>query len=469
MLKQFVTAVLALVSLSAFADVRLPAILGSHMVLQQNTNANLWGWCEPGEAISVKTSWDTATYTTKGTAGANWKLQIKTPKAGGPYSITIKGANTLVLDDVLIGEVWLCSGQSNMEMNVNWGLPYEKEVAEATNPQIRFFHIPRTTALYPQEDVRARWVVCTPEEMKKFSAVGYFFGKEINGKLNLPVGLINASWGGTPAEVWTPDSIISGDPALKAASAKLTPSNGWPVKPGATFNGMIYPLQNFSIAGSLWYQGESNSGTAATYYPLLTSMIATWRKGWNKEFPFYLVQIAPFADYGNQNVSALLREQQTKIAAYPNTGMVVIHDLVDNIHDIHPKMKKEVGERLAALALTKTYGISGLPYLYPQYESLQVEKDKIRLRFANAGAGLMVKEKDLTDFVVAGEDRVFYPAKAKIEGNTVVVWAKEVKKPVAVRFGFNNSAMPNLFSKEGLPVSIFRTDDWEVDTSAVKK
>jgi sialate O-acetylesterase len=467
--KKIITAIFALFSLSAFADVRLPAILGSHMVLQQNTQASLWGWCEPGENITVSTTWDTATYKIKGTSAANWKLSLKTPKAGGPYSITIRGNNTVVLEDVLIGEVWLCSGQSNMEMNMGWGLPYEKEAAEATNTQIRFFQVPRTTALYPQDDVKARWVVCTPEEMKKFSAVGYFFGKEVNGKLKLPVGLINASWGGTPAEVWTPDSLITSDAVLKGAAAQLKPANGWPIVPGSTFNAMIYPLQNFPIAGSLWYQGESNTGTAGTYYPLLTSMINAWRKGWREDFPFYFVQIAPFAGYGAFPSSALLREQQTKIATYPNTGMVVIHDLVDNINDIHPKMKREVGERLAALALTKTYGMSGLPTQYPQYESMQVEKDKVRLRFANTGAGLVAKGKEATDFVVAGEDKIFYPAKAKIDGSTVVVSSKEVKKPVAVRFGFSNAAMPNLFSREGLPVNIFRTDDWDVSAGEEKK
>lgn len=469
MLQKIFTAAFALLSFSAFADVRLPAVIGSHMVLQQNTEVTLWGWCDPGEAITVRPSWDTATYTTKGTSSAAWKLAVRTPKAGGPYTISIKGTNTLQLDDVLIGEVWLCSGQSNMEMNMGWGLPYEKEAAAATNQQIRFFHIPRTTAQFPQDDVKARWVVCTPDEMKKFSAVGYFFGKSVNEKLGVPVGLINASWGGTPAEVWTPDSLIQGNAELAQAAAKLNPSNGWPIRPAATFNAMIYPLQNFPIAGSLWYQGESNTGTASTYYPLLTTMIDSWRKGWKRDFPFYFVQIAPFAGYGAQNVSALLREQQTRIAGYPNTGMVVIHDLVDNINDIHPKMKKEVGERLAHLALSRTYGVSGLPIQYPQYESLQVEGDRIRVRFANAGAGLVTKGGEPTEFYIAGEDKVFHPAKAKISGNTVVVSSKEVKKPVAVRFGFSNVAMPNLFSKEGLPVNIFRTDNWEVDTSAVKK
>lgn len=469
MIKISLFVLLFALTITAFADIRLPAIIGSHMVLQQNTNATFWGWCDPGEKITVTTSWDTTHYSATGTSGALWKVSILTPKAGGPYKIIVKGNNTIELEDVLIGEVWLCSGQSNMEMNVNWGLPYQKEVSEATNTQIRFFHIPKTTSKYPQDDVRAKWVVCTPDEMKKFSAVGYFFGKEVNDKTKFPVGLINASWGGTPAEVWTPDSVVLNNNSLKEASAKINPAAWWPVNPAATFNAMIYPLLNFPIAGSIWYQGESNSGTASTYYPLMTSMIDSWRKGWNKDFPFYLVQIAPFADYGNVNVAPLLREQQTKIATYPNTGMVVIHDLVDNVHDIHPKMKKEVGERLAGLALTQTYHVNGLAYKYPLYQNMQVEKGKVRIRFTDADAGLMMKGKALTDFEIAGEDKVFVPAQAKIDGNTVVVWSKEVKKPVAVRFGFSNSAMPNLFSKEGLPVNIFRTDDWEVDTSAVKK
>lgn len=469
-MKKFLLSFLLVVAFAvAFADVRLPAIIGSHMVLQQSTEATLWGWCEPQEKISVKTSWDTATYTATGTSEATWKLVIRTPKAGGPYTVSIKGANVIELEDVLIGEVWLCSGQSNMEMNVGWGLPYQKEMAEATNQKIHFFHIPRTTALYPQDDVRAKWVACTPDEMKKFSAVGYFFGKEVNNRLDVPVGLISASWGGTPAEVWTPDSIVQGNEELKNAAKTLQPYPGWPSIPGRTFNAMIYPLQHFPIAGALWYQGEANVGTAATYQSLLTSMIAAWREGWNKNFPFYLVQIAPFAGYGNQNVAPLLRDQQTKIAAYPNTGMIVIHDLVDNVNDIHPKMKKEVGERLAALALSQTYQLNGLPYRYPQYENMQTDGDKIRIRFSNADAGLMVKGKELTDFTIANEDKVFVPAKAKLEGNTVVVWSKDVKKPVAVRFGYSNGSMPNLFSKEGLPANIFRTDDWEVDTSAIKK
>ncbi len=469
MIKRFLfAALLFTVCLSAFADIRLPAIIGDHMVLQGATNVTFWGWCDPGEKISIRTGWDTTTYRTTGNSGATWKLVLPTPKAGGPYTITISGNNTLVIQDVLVGEVWLCSGQSNMEWAPAWGLPYEKEVAEATDRNIRFFAVPRTTAQYPQDDVKARWVVCSPEEMKKFSAVGYFFGKAIAENRVLPVGLIGSSWGGTPAEAWTPDSIVRNDPALRAAAQKLKPSNGWPIVAGATYNAMVYPLQQFAIAGAIWYQGESNVGTWDTYQSLMVNMIESWRRGFGKAFPFYLVQIAPFAGYGTYPSSALLREAQTKIASHPNTGMVVIHDLVDNINDIHPKLKKEVGQRLAALALTKTYGVNGLPASYPQYSSMAVEGDKINVAFTNAEAGLTAKGGELTDFFIAGEDKVFQPAKAVIKGTSVVVSAKGVKKPVAVRFGFSNVAMPNLFSKDGLPVGIFRTDNWDVTDSAAK-
>ncbi|MDP9230327.1 MAG: sialate O-acetylesterase, partial [Bacteroidota bacterium] len=330
-------------SLFLFADVRLPAIISSHMVLQQNSQVKFWGWCEPGENVKLKTDWDTTTFVAKGSSSATWKIQLKTPQAGGPYKIFISGHNSIVLEDVMLGEVWVCSGQSNMEMNVNWGLPYQDEVVNATNTKIRFFHIPRTTSEYPQDDVKAKWVVCSPDAMKSFSAVGYFFGKKLQQELNVPVGLVNTSWGGTPAESWTPIELIEKDTMLKTASAKLKPSPGWPITPAVTYNAMIFPITNYAIAGSIWYQGEANVGTATTYQTLLTTMIGAWRKAWQKDFPFYYVQIAPYAGYGDNSSSAFLREAQSKVLNYPGTGMIVISDLVPDINDIHPKMKKEVG------------------------------------------------------------------------------------------------------------------------------
>ncbi len=449
-------------------QLRLPAVLGSHMVLQQRSDVKLWGWCDPGERIQVNTGWDTTTYKTSGTSAAKWSLSVKTPAAGGPYTITIKGNTTLTLEDVMVGEVWVCSGQSNMEMNVTWGLPYADDVAKATNTNIRFFQIPRTTALYPQEDLKAAWAVSTPDKMKVFSAAGYFFGQKLQQELGVPVGLINTSWGGTPAEVWTPDSLVHQDTVLDNAAARLQPAGGWPINPGATYNAMIYPLTSFSIAGAIWYQGESNTTTASTYTKLFTTMIGAWRKAWQKEFPFYYVQIAPFT-YGNQHIGALLREAQTNSAGYPNTGMVVTSDLVNDVKDIHPKMKKEVGIRLADYALAQTYGKTGRAYKSPVYKDMKREKDRIRILFDNAEKGLMTKSGTPTEFYIAGEDKNFIPAEAKIENNTVVVWSKAVKNPVAVRFGFSNTAMPNLFSKDGLPVNLFRTDQWLVDTAAIPK
>ncbi len=463
MKRLFLFALMLILTVTASADVRLPSVLSSHMVLQQKTSARLWGWCEPGEKITVKSTWDTLTYQTVGTSEAKWSLQIKTPSAGGPYQIFIKGYNAITLDDVLIGEVWVCSGQSNMEWSVNWGLPYADDAAAATNKNIRFFHIPRTTANHPQEDVKARWAVNSPEEMKRFSAVGYFFGLKLHQDLDVPVGLVNASWGGTPAEVWTPADTLMQQEDLKKAAAQLKPSNGWSVKPGVNYNAMIAPLTNFPIAGVIWYQGESNVGMSDTYVPLMTTMIGSWRKAWQKDFPFYYVQIAPYAGYGNGSSAAFLREAQGQLLTFPQTGMVLTSDLVDNINDIHPKLKKEVALRLANYALSDAYGKKGIAFKSPSYKGMQIEKDKVRIQFYDAEKGLVSKGGAPTEFYVAGADQIFFAAEAKIENNTVVVRSKQVKQPVAVRFGFHNASMPNLFSREGLPVNIFRTDDWKVE------
>ncbi len=459
--------ILLALSLRSAAEVRLPAIIGSHMVLQQKSEVNLWGWCAPSEKISVKVSWDTTNYVTKGTPGAKWEMKIKTPAAGGPYTITIN--DKTVLEDVMTGEVWICSGQSNMEWSGDQKLKQSLEEApNANNRKIRFFYVPKTTADYPQEDVRAVWKVCTPEEMIHFSAIGYFFGKSLQKSLNVPIGLINSNWGGTPAEVWTPKAEIEKDPVLKEASLKLNPSAGWPITPGSNYCAMIAPLTKFRIAGAIWYQGESNTQNYATYSRLMAKMIGSWREAWGYTFPFYYVQIAPFA-YGSYNVGALLREQQTACLSIPKTGMAIVHDLVDDITNIHPVKKIEVADRLANLALAETYGIKGLTYKYPMYRGIIIEKNRIRILFDNVENGLMATAKDLNEFYIAGADQKFLFASAKIEGSTVIVWNKAVKEPVAVRFGFSNTSVPNLFNKEGMPVNIFRTDNWEVKTDAVMK
>jgi sialate O-acetylesterase len=471
MKKLFLTSVLLVIFLSGNlllkAEVRLPAILGSHMVLQQKSEVDLWGWCAPSEKINIKASWDTARYVTTGTSGARWSTKIRTPEAGGPYTITI---NKVVLEDVMAGEVWVCGGQSNMEWSGDQKLKQSLEEApNARNEKIRFFYVPKNTSEYPQDDVKASWKVCTPEEMIHFSALGYFFGKKLQGDLNMPVGLINSNWGGTPAEVWTPKEMIENDPVLKDASLKLKPSAGWPIVPGSSYAAMISPLTKFRIAGVIWYQGESNTQNYTTYSRLMTRLIGGWRDAWGYTFPFYYVQIAPFSGYGNYNVGALLREQQTACLSISRTGMAVIHDLVDDVTNIHPGKKAEVAERLARLALADSYGVGGIVYKYPMYRGVVIEKNRIRILFDNVSNGLMATAKDLNEFYIAGADKKFLFASAKIEGNTVVVWNKAIKEPVAVRFGFSNNGIPNLFNKEGMPVNLFRTDNWEVRTDAIVK
>jgi len=459
-MKKILSATLLLLTAHCImAAVRLPSIIGSHMVLQQKSKVKLWGWSAPAENITISVSWDTTQYKVTASRGARWVTEINTPAAGGPYTIKIKASNEILLEDVLIGEVWLCGGQSNMEWGGDQGLPQSREEApNATNTQIRFFYVPKSTSATLQDDVTARWVVCSPQEMIHFSAIGYFFGKQVNQATGFPVGLINSNWGGTPAEVWTPELVVTNDPDLRFAAEKLSPAAWWPHIRGEAYNAMIYPLTNFRIAGALWYQGESNVTTHYAYKRLFTSMIDSWRKAWGNEFPFYYVQIAPYT-YGDNHINgAFLREAQTQSASFPKTGMVVISDLVDNIKDIHPKLKKEVAARLANYALGETYGVKGLHYKSPVYASHRVENGTIRVSFDNVPTTLVSKGGEPVDFMIAGADGRFVPAKARIEGKTVVVSSREIKEPVDVRFGFTNTAMPNLFSAEGLPVNLFRTD-----------
>ena len=470
MKKQLLLLMLAcFIALSGTSNVRLPNILGSHMVLQQKSTVKLWGWAAPGEKISIKVGWDNSSYQAQATNDAKWITEIKTPAAGGSYTITLQGNNTIVLEDVLIGEVWVCGGQSNMEWSGTQNLQESKDEApNATNTKIRLFYVAKSTSAFPQENVDGKWVVCAPEEMIKFSAIGYFFGKNLNQKMNIPIGLINSNWGGTPAETWAPEYVINNDKIIKRGSEQLNTSQGWPHKTALAYNAMIYPITNYAIAGAIWYQGESNVRTYYAYEKLFTGMIDSWRQQWNKNFPFYFVQIAPFA-YGFKNVGALLRETQTKSARHPNTGVVVISDLVPDTTNIHPTVKIEVAKRLSDLALNSTYGFTDITCQSPVYTTHSLEKDKIKIQFSNAGNGLMVKGDKISSFEIAGEDKVFVPAQAKISGNSVMVSNKNIKIPVAVRFAFNNTATPNLFNKEGLPVNLFRTDDWEMDTSAIKK
>lgn len=456
-----VTVCLLLASLGAFAQLRLPALLSDNMVLQQNATVKLWGWAGPGEKIKVRVPWSNRVDSVVTSRDATWSLSVQTPAAGGPYTITIQGNTSIELKNVLIGEVWVCSGQSNMEWSGNHGLKDIKaELPVCADNNIRFFHVPKSTSPYPQDDVKAKWAACDSNVLKSFSAVAYFFGKTLKKNLNVPIGLINTSWGGTAAEVWTPAEAVEKDATLKAAAAKLTPSNHWPYHPGYSYNAMIYPLLQFRIAGSIWYQGESNVGTASTYTQLFNTMIGEWRKAWGYNFPFYYVQIAPYR-YGPGIKGALLREAQTATLKYPRTGMAVITDLVDDTTNIHPQNKHDVGLRLANWALGDTYGKTGLVYKSPLYERMERQKGKIVVYFTNAEGGLKTSSGKPAQFFIAGPDKKFVPADVKLEGNKAIVSAKAVKQPEAVRFSFTNSGIGNVFNAAGLPLNPFRTDNWE--------
>jgi sialate O-acetylesterase len=336
----------------------------------------------------------------------------------------------------------------------------EEEVKNANYPNIRFFQVNKAGSNYRQDNCDAKWEVCTPSTMMHFSAVAYFFARHLQQNMDVPVGLINASWGGTPAEVWVKNEMVETDPIMSTSAQKLRRFDWWPKEPGSVYNAMIAPLVPFRIAGALWYQGEGNVDNSESYAKLFRTLIESWRTDFGTEFPFYYVQIAPY-NYGVKSHSTLIREAQAQCQEIPGAGMVVVSDLVDNIRDIHPLNKQDVGKRLANMALSENYKVPGLIYKFPQYKMSALEKGKIRIQFINSEEGLILKggDKPLT-FEVAGEDKNFVPAVAKIEGNTIVVWAKSIKSPVAVRYSFKNDAIGNVFSKEGLPLAPFRTDKW---------
>ncbi len=446
---------------SSLSAVELPAIFADHMVLQQNSSVTIWGWGKTGEEVTVTGSWNGTPVKAKADANAKWQVKLQTPAAGGPYTLKVQGYNTIELSDVLIGEVWLVSGQSNMEWSPRMGIDNGKEeAAKANQPQIRFFSVSHRAADAPQQDLGGSWAVSTPQTMFDFSAIAYFFGKELHEELDVPIGLINSSWGGTPAEIWMAPQAVAENPALAEAAAKLQEVPWGPVKPGKAYHAMIAPLIPYPIAGALWYQGESNTAAPHTYSEALTALIENWRAQWGYDFPFYFAQIAPYK-YGRPFEGVIVRDEQRQTLSVPKTGMVVTSD-IGNIDDIHPRNKLDVGKRFANIALNQTYGKKDRPVSGPLYREMKKEGNKIRLYFDHAENGLVSRGKELGLFEIAGQDQKFVPAKAKIDGNTIVLSARGVKDPAAVRFAWSNTAEPNLFNKEGLPASAFRTDDWEI-------
>lgn len=452
---------LVLVSYTSIANatVILPPVLSDHMVLQQNSEVTLWGWANPTEEVTIAPSWTTETYTFTTDGTASWKINIKTPKAGGPYTITFTGYNTITLNDVYLGEVWFCSGQSNMEMSAGWGIKDgDKAMAEAHYPEIRFLHVPKITAEAPQNSAPVQWEVCTPESMKSNSAVAYYYARKLQEKLNVPVGVIISAWGGSPAQIFIPDSVIQSDKDIKKEAATKKMDKYSPVQPGIAYNAMTYPFLNYKIAGFLWYQGESNVGDVY-YHKTLGALINTWRNAWNNtELPFYLVQIAPY-NYGNDafNGGAIIRNSQRLVTEQvPNTDMVVISD-VSTTDDIHPKDKQPVGERLAHIALARHYQKDMGLVNSPAFVNFEVHGKKATLTF-NYAEGLHFTNKEQL-FEIAGADGTFYKAKAKIKNDKVILTAKQVKKPVNVRFAWGNTLQSNLFNNAGLPASTFTTEN----------
>jgi sialate O-acetylesterase len=408
-----------LLTLGVNAHVTLPDIFSDHMVLQQESMITVWGWAKPGEVVQITCSWDQdTTYSIKVDSRSAWSIDIKTPSAGGPYQLRIRGYNTIEINDILIGEVWLGSGQSNMEWSAAMGIDNAPgEIAGANHPEIRFFTVHTTTAETPQQLAQGEWVSCTPETMKQFSALMYFFGRELHGALKVPVGLINSSWGGTPIEIWMPESSIRGDRLLDRYAGLLKPVPWGPVDPGAAFNSMIHPLVPFRIKGALWYQGESNVDHPEQYARALKTMVESWRASWGYDFPFYYAQIAPWSGYGEDNVNgAILRDQQRK-------------------------------------ALHHDYGCSERPFSGPLFRSHQIKKGSIVLEFDYAD-GLTAKEGTLRDFELLSQSREWIEAKAHIAGHHVEVDVPDGGAK-GIRYAYRNDADPNLFNSAGLPASCF--------------
>ena len=472
----------------ARADVKLPALISDGMVLQQGMDVPLWGWADDGEVVTVEFQNQKVSATA---TNGKWMLRLKSLKAGGPFKLAISGKNKIELQNVLVGEVWICSGQSNMQWNLKTTDNGDAEIAAAKYPMIRLFTVPRVEVDAPQTDVKAAWKECSPETVAAFSAVGYYFGRDLHKSRNVPVGLINNAVGGSPAESWMKDSLLKNDAEYKQfhaeypgrmeqyqramdkfkadaetakAEGKPAPrAPGRPWMPSGLYNGMLAPLAPYAIKGAIWYQGESNATRAYQYRRLFPDMIRNWRADWSQgDFPFLFVQLAAFGPNGSklgESDWAELREAQTMtLTASPKTGMALAIDY-GTYDDIHPRKKEPVGARLALAARAIAYG-EKIVYSGPMYDKLKIDGDKAILSFKHTGGGLEARGGELKGFLIAGDDKVWREAKAEIKGKQVIVSSAEVAKPVAVRYAWAKFPTSTLYNKEGLPASPFRTDDW---------
>jgi len=493
---------------SARAEVRLPKVFASHMVLQREMPLVIWGWAQPKETITVTLA--SATAQAQANDRGEWKVVLPAMKAGGPFTLKVTGSSTVEFDDVLVGEVWLCSGQSNMEMGIGMARDGQQEIAAANYPGIRLLMVARKWDPLPQTDIDGEWKVCSPKTVAEggwngFSAAAYYFGRELHQKLGVPVGLIDASWGGTRIEPWTPPEGFAAAPALREeyeqvqladpnalphqqrlkqtldetehwlASARQALANRLVVPPmpvfptellpphdvqnaTALYNGMIHPLCPYALRGAIWYQGEANLGDGMRYAERMKALISGWRELWHEgDFPFYFAQIAPFNYGGNPESEAQFWEAQAAAAqSIPNTGMAVIND-IGNLSDIHPKDKQDAGHRLALLALAKTYGSNNLVCSGPAFKSLSVEGGTLRVNFDYAGGLTNRDGKPLDWFEIIDADQGgFVKAGASIDGASVVLSAPGIGHPVAMRYAWSMLAEPHLMNSAGLPAGAFR-------------
>jgi sialate O-acetylesterase len=460
--------VLCVSSFDGYAKIKLPGIIASNMVLQRNSNVKIWGWATAGEKITIETSWTAKKSKLVTDSNGRWEIMILTTLSKKPQTIHLSSsASDIKLDNILFGEVWVCSGQSNMRMPLKGytGQPtFNGNLAIATskNENLRLFAITENGFPTPLDSVSGykKWAAASPESTKDFSAIAYFYGKQLQEILDVPVGLIMTSWGGTRIQPWMSKESIA--PFLDISKVKTDTTERYKRIPSAIFNAMIHPITSYTIKGVIWYQGETNRDEPKIYEKLFPEMVKDWRSKWNiGDFPFYYVQIAPNT-YTDKSNSQYLREAQLKsLALIPNSAMVVTADIGSEV-TIHPPKKEEVADRLLFMALNKTYGMKDIDYLGPVFKTIEIKETSIILSFDNAETGLFCFDKELKDFEIAGLDKVFYPAKAEIvKGRQLAVSSPDVKNPVAVRYGWKNCFSGSLFDTNLLPASSFRTDDWD--------
>lgn len=451
------------------AKVTLPSIFSDGMVLQQKSNVFIWGKATENVQLTIISSWDKKKYQIQTTADGSWKTSISTPSAGGPYTISINDGTELLLSDILIGEVWVASGQSNMEMPlkgfINQPVLNSREtIANSDNPKIRLFHAGKVSWAMPLEDSKGQWKKASPSSVTTFSAVAYGYAKLLQEQLNVPVGIIEVAWGGTRIEAWMTANSLKELSELwippvenKAFSSKNTPTG--------LYNGMINPIAGYGIKGVIWYQGETNRKNWYDYAKLLPAMVKEWRSIWGiGDWDFYYTQIAPFDKPDDKSYAffPLVREAQQKaLKDIPNSGMAVLTD-IGSESTVHPSDKETVSKRLSYLALAKTYENRDTKWSGPIYKSQKNADGKIVLQFDFADGGLNFKNNKSSNFEIAGSDKIFYPATAKIEGSEIAVSSDKVKKPVAVRYAFKAWVEGDLYNGAGLPASSFRTDHWEI-------